>query len=189
MKIFSSRLATTLLVTAFSFLTGCAATAPQYQVANSNVQALSIGTGKIGVGTFGYGPNGSKLNQLSIRGGSYDSPVEKSWAAYLQEALKSELAAANRLSDKSDLVITGTLLENNLEAPVASDGAAHISASFVVKRRGQITYERKLTIDKQWESSFIGAIAIPAARQNYIAAMSELLGKLFADKDFERAIQ
>lgn len=189
MKNFSQCLAAALTVTLFSFLSGCASTAPQYQVANSNVQALSVGAGKVAVGKFGYGAKGTKLNQLTIRGGSYDSPVEKSWAAYLQEALKAELVASNRLTDNADAVITGVLLENDLDGSGANIGTAHISAKFVVTRSGHITYERQLTIDKQWESSFIGGIAIPLARQSYIAAMSELLGKLFTDTEFIRAIQ
>jgi hypothetical protein len=170
-------------------LMGCAATAPQYQTANSNIQTLSEGTAKAGVGNFAYGRKGAQLNRLTLRGSSYNSPIEGSWVAYVREALKTELIAANRFSENSDAIITGTLLENTLDGSGTNVGVARISMEFVVERSSGVVYKRQLTIDKQWESSFIGAIAIPAAQQNYIAAISELLGKLFADNDFKRAIE
>ena len=182
-------ISTVLLSTALVGLAGCAGTAPQYQAANSNVQALAIGSGKVGVDNFALGPKGDSLNHLSIRGGTYDSPVEKSWAVYLREALKAELNTSGRLDQRSDVKVSGTFLENDLNGSGFSTGTAHISANIVVKRARAVTYERSISADKQWESSVIGAIAIPRARQSYVATISELLGKLFSDQEFLRAIK
>jgi len=177
------------LLAALGLMTGCTATAPQYQATNNNVGVLSGGSGKVGVGEFKLGPKGESLNHLTIRGSSYVSPVDKSWAAYLREALKAELAASSRLDDKSATVVTGTLLTNELDGSGTSVGTARISADFVVVRNGTQTYRRTLTADGKWESSFIGGIAIPAAQQHYVATVSALLSQLFADPDFVGAIK
>ena len=86
-------IAVAVAMASLTYLTGCTAIAPQYQTANANVQQLAGRGGKASVGVFDYGPKGLKLNQLSTRGTSYNSPVEKSWAAYLREATETGDAA------------------------------------------------------------------------------------------------
>jgi hypothetical protein len=178
----------TFVMTAIAavLLAGCTATAPQYQATNSNAMALAVGTVKIDVAEFGLGPRGNKLNSLSLRGSSYKSPIENSWAAYLREALKSELITGGRYQSGAPVKVSGTLLENELDAG-SSTGTARIQARFVAQRNGATVYDKVLTADKRWESSFIGAVAGPLAQQNYIATVSDLLAKLFADSDFVRA--
>ncbi len=172
------------------FLSGCSATAPNYQTSNDNIQALSAIPGqKVAVGAIEYGPKGHALNSLSIRGGSFNSPINDSWAAYVQGALESELTASGRFDANSTIKVSGTLLENDLDGASFSTGTAHISVRFVVERNGQKVYDQVVTVDNQWDSSMIGAVAIPAARRNYIATISVLIGKLFRDEEFERALR
>ena len=50
---------------------------------------------------------------------------------------------------------------------------------------GQRTrYDRTLTATDEWESSALGAIAIPRAIQRYVTTVQKLVGMLFADPDF-----
>ena len=46
-----------------------------------------------------------------------------------------------------------------------------------------------LEIEHQWDSSFMGAVAISAAIDNYSAAVQKLLHVLLSDPDFAKAIQ
>lgn len=46
-----------------------------------------------------------------------------------------------------------------------------------------------LSVRHEWESSFLGAIAIPNAVANYAPAVQKLLAELLADPAFRAAIR
>ena len=180
------RLATLGALAAGLALTGCASTAPSYQPTNDNVRALQSATGgKLALGEFTA--KEASLNSLTIRGGSFVSPYGGSFAEYLKAALKSELETAGKFDSASAVSISGELLTNALDAPMGT-GSAHISARIVVKRGSNVIFDKVVAGDRTWESSFIGGIAIPAARQNYADTMKALLATLFKDKDFVTAL-
>ena len=52
---------------------------------------------------------------------------------------------------------------------------------------GVVVYDKTHNVVHEWESSFIGALAIPAAMQGYAAAVQKLTGQLFADPAFVQA--
>lgn len=127
---------------------------------------------------------GVENRKLNVRGANSlsGSASDGTFSTYLREALQTELATAGVLDPNASLVVTGTLLQNKL-----SDRNAVVGARFVVKRDGETVYDRALTAQHSWESSFMGAIAIPAAFQNHVATVQMLLGQLFSDPDFKRA--
>jgi hypothetical protein len=57
----------------------------------------------------------------------------------------------------------------------------------MVDRSGQVVFDKMLSATQQWDSSFIGAIAVPMAVQNYAGAVQKLVGVLLADSDFQHA--
>ncbi|MBK8400156.1 MAG: hypothetical protein IPL29_03550 [Propionivibrio sp.] len=63
-------------------------------------------------------------------------------------------------------------------------GTARLGANFTVDKAGQRLFEKTLSVDSRWDSSFVGAIAIPEAMNQYTALYKELAGKLFDDRDF-----
>lgn len=69
-----------------------------------------------------------------------------------------------------------------------STGTAPLAARFVVTRGGSVNYDRELKVDASWESSFIGAVAIPAAATQYEALYRKLVGALIDDADFRKAV-
>lgn len=169
------------------WLTGCASAMPRYQATVSNARALqALPGGSVSVGRFTAGDE--SLNHLSVRGNAFVSPYGDSYAEYFREALKAELESAGKLRTDSAVVITGELLVNSLEAGV-STGAAKVSARVAVTRDTRRVFETVLSTETQWESSFIGAIAIPAAQQNYADAVRQLLGKLFANQEFQQSLR
>lgn len=109
------------------------------------------------------------------------------FSGYLREALEAELATAGLLDHQAPVTISGTLLQNRVDAGSARSASAVVGARFVVERNGQVVYDRVLTARHAWDSSFMAAIAVPTAFQNHAAAIQKLLGQLFADPDFERA--
>jgi hypothetical protein len=83
--------------------------------------------------------------------------------------------------------VTGVLTRNELSSGVRT-GSAAVAGQFVLMRDGQTTFSKAFAAEHEWESSFIGAIAIPFAIDNYTATVQQLLGELFADPDFTSAL-
>lgn len=179
------------LILSFSIMTGCASVAPVYVAKNENIRVLQSKPGaKIGAGDILIKKeNADRLNQLTIRGGGYTSPYQDSFANYLKEALIIELRAAGRWDPSSTIKISGELLENDLDGSGMNTGTARVGARFIIDHSGVTAYNKVLTADHSWESSFMGAIAIPKARENYVATVQKLLGMLFSDAEFLDAIR
>ena len=98
-----------------------------------------------------------------------------------------ELQSAGLLDAGSDAVITGTLLDSTVEAPVGM-GKAALAARFVVTRAGSVRYDRALRTEASWDSPFIGVSAIPQAAGQYEALYRKLVGTLLDDPAFRAAV-
>jgi hypothetical protein len=167
-------------------LTGCSAVAPAYQPSIDNTRALQqLPDRKVSVGTFTA--RTPELNHISLRGGAFNSPFNDSYAEYLKAALRSELESAGKLDSTAQVTITGELLENALDAAIGT-GTARISARIMVTRGKDKVFDKIVVGTSSWDSSFMGAVAIPAARQNYADTMKKLLAQLFSDPDFRAAL-
>lgn len=170
--------------------TGCTIMAPQYSASPENVQTLRDG-GAYSVKVKSFDSQSGKQNEnpLSIRGSSMQSLYSGSYAAYLSEALREELALAKKLSPSSDTAITGTIMTNTIDASGFNVGTIDIAVRFAVTRGTQTRYEQVKNVHHEFPSSFAGAIAIPRAVQEYQFAVQKLLAALYSDKSFITAIQ
>ena len=122
-----------------------------------------------------------------LRGSSMTGASDGLFSTYLQQAFEAELRQAGRLDPDADLQLHGTLVHNKLDASSGSYGRASVGARFVLRRKGEVVFDKVVKADDQWESSFIGAIAIPAGMQGYVATVQKLVGTVFADPDFVAA--
>lgn len=171
-----------------SALAACAGSpAPAYQPGIANLQALRVSATPIGVDDFAAdaGVNDSRigLRADAMTGAGGDG----AFSTYLQQALETELRNAGRLDAASGLRLSGTLTANRVDANGFSVGRATVGARFVLTRDGRVVYDKAHSADHEWESSFIGALAIPAAMQGYAATVQKLIGQLFADPAFIEA--
>lgn len=169
-------------------LAACGSTpAPAYQPSIANLQALRVGMKPIGVDDFSAaaGVNDSRLGVRadSMTGAGGDG----AFSTYLQQALETELRNAGRFDAEAGLRLSGVLIENRLDASGFSVGRASVGARFVLTRDGVVIYDKAHNVEHEWESSFMGALAIPAAMQGYAGAMQKLTGQLFADPTFVEA--
>lgn len=171
-----------------SALAACAsAPAPTYQPGIANLQALRASTTAIGVDDF-TAEAGVNDRRLGLRADSMTgSGRDGAFSTYLQQALETELRNAGRLDDAAGLRLSGTLTENRLDASGFSVGRGTVGARFVLTRDGRVIYDKVHSVDHEWASSFIGALAIPAATQGYSATVQKLIGQLFADPAFVEA--
>jgi hypothetical protein len=185
------RFTTLLLALAVTILsTGCSMMAPQYTSSLDNVQTLkNAGAYKAKVGTFTASNDPANANPIKIRGSSLASPYDNSYGNYLAAAIKQELQLAQKLSPDATVEISGALLKNDLDTSSFTTGFATIEARFVVKKSGALTYDQVKSIKHEFPSSFVGAVAIPRAVQEYEFAVQKLLGVLYADPAFIAALK
>lgn len=167
-------------------MTACSTIAPKYTPAPEHVNALrDAGMEPLKLGDFTTDAKGGKdVNQLSIRGGAYVSPFEGSFVRYLREALRQELDDARLLDEHAAVELSGVLIRNELNAAGVSTANAVIEARFVVKRGGEVRYDKVKSATYEWESSFMGNVAIPRAQQNYPTVVQKLLKGLYVDPEF-----
>jgi hypothetical protein len=187
---FETRLKTGIAVLFLAATTACASVAPKYTPLPDNVNRLrDAEAAPVKVAEFTADPQvGDAVNQLSIRGGSYSSPYEGSYVNYLREALRQDLEEARLLNPAAAVEVCGVLVRNELETGTAK-GTASMTARFTVKSGGQIRFDKTKSATYEWESSFVGAVAIPRAQQNYPIVVQRLLSSLYTDADFIRALK
>lgn len=179
-----------LLVAASAVLTGCAQIqlgAPAASVDNIQ-KAKSLGAAPVAVGEFKAGAAVKDDAGISVRSNTLSSPVKGSFAQYLKENLSVELRAAGLLDPASATVVSGELVDSKLDA-ATSGGSGSLGARFVVTRAGAKVFDKEVRVQSAWESSFVGAVAIPAAINNYGALYRQLISKLLDDAEFRRAIK
>ena len=171
---------------AAAFMVGCTHMTPTYQESVDNVNKLqAAGKASVNVGNF-TGKN--ELQRLSARANSFTSPYNDSFSEYIREALRLELVRAGILDTNSPVTIEGVLEANDLDIGVEV-GLQNISVRFIVRRNPKVIYEKIITTQHRWGSAFIGAVAIPMARDAYPAAVSKLFSQLFSDPEFIAAIR
>ena len=171
------------------FFAGCAMQSPPYSPSIDHVQLIKDKTRQAAkLGEFSVQAGAKNATSIGIRASSMSSNVGGDDAQYLAQALRSELEMAQRLDPKANIEITGVLLGTDIDTGM-SEGTGYIQARFVVKNNGAIRFDKVKRGDFKWESSFVGAIAIPAAQQAYPSVVKELLGALYGDDDFQQALQ
>ena len=172
-------------------MTGCVTlTTPRYQPSVANIELLeSSASQPVAVGKF-QASAGVPNQEMSVRGnGMRAGSATGTFSGYLHDALIKELKTAGLYVPKSSTQVQGELVRNEINAGVGSDGgSAMISARFEVLRHGRQIYNKTLSAKQNWDSSFIGAIAIPTAVRNYPVVVQKLLAELFGDPAFMRAI-
>lgn len=170
-------------------VSGCAVKAPPYQGSINNIQVLQraqVSSARLGEFTVKAGATGA--TEISLRGNPMTSPVGDSFAAYLADGLKQELDLAKRLDPKSSFEISGTMLGTDIDTAVGT-ASGYLEARFVVKQDGVIRFDKVKRGESSWESSFVGAVAIPKAMQSYPVIVQSVLSALYSDSDFQNSLK
>lgn len=177
-------------VTALLAMTGCAINAPAYQPSIDNVGVLKqAGSATVSLGEFKVQSGAIGATAISLRAASMVPPNGGDYAGYLADALKTELDLARRLDPKAKIEITGVLLKNDISAGGLVRNSGEIEARFVVRRDGQVRFDKVVRGATDWEGSLLGSIAIPRAQQQYPMLVQRLLQSLYNDAQFQSAIR
>lgn len=124
--------------------------------------------------------------QGGLRGANIEAPG-RSFSRHLGQVLKAELHSAGLLDPQSDAVIEGQLTESKVDAAIGT-GTARLAARFQVRRAGGTVFDKEVSASDSWDSSFVGAIAVPRAVEHYGALYRSLVLELAKDADFRRAL-
>lgn len=137
------------------------------------------------VGTFELAPGKEHFVDTQLGGlrGASLVPSKGTWSQHLKDTLITELTAARLYDTASRYVIEGQLIDSQVDAP-AGTGTARLVARFMVKKEGSMVYDKEITADASWESSFMGAVAVPTAMNQYGALYKKLITKLVDDPAF-----
>jgi len=186
------RFSSIALLVGAALLTGCAQLklGPPTASVDNIQRAKATGMTPVAVGNFVLAPGKPAAldTALDVRSNTVSSPVQGSFAQYLKENLSVDLRAAGLLDPASKTVISGLLTESILDVPMSQSKGA-LGARFSVTRDGRSVYDKELKAASSWESSFVGAVAIPAAMNNYTALYRELVAKLLDDPAFRAAVK
>jgi hypothetical protein len=192
-NLFSSRAVVQRLTLAavLAVLTGCAsvkmpAAAPSAANAEK-LRATKLMPAQLGTFKLAAGKPADMDTTLGGLRGSSVSPANGSFALQLRDEIAAELTAAGLLDAKSRIVIEGQLTDSMVDAGMSA-GKGRLAAKIQIKRDGQALFDKEVVAEATWESSFVGAIALPAAINQYGALYKTLVGKLFDDADFKRAL-
>ena len=120
-----------------------------------------------------------------LRGSSL-APESGSFSQQLKDELVVALRGAGLYDPASTMVISGMLTDSMVDAAIGT-GKARLAARFTVDRDGRRAYDKELAVESSWESSFVGAIALPLAINQYGAQYRALIDKLIADPEFRAA--
>ncbi|MBS1209095.1 MAG: hypothetical protein H6R19_1493 [Proteobacteria bacterium] len=157
---------------------------PAYTPSFQNVQKLAEVQSQLNLGQFSV--DKPDLDKISIRGNTMVSPTG-SFASYLQGAVTSELKLANKLADADAPELSAVIMENDLSVPIAPTGSGKMCVQFIVKKNKSPVFQKQVSGEVTFPSSFIGAVAIPNAIRAYPDLVANLLENLYGDSDFLNA--
>jgi len=179
-----------LLLTVLA-VTGCATIKLDVPGATANtvekLRAANLSPTQVGSFKIAPGKDASMDTSLGgLRSGSL-APAHGGWSQFLKDTLVTELTAAGLYDPASRFVIEGQLTDSRVDAAIGT-GTARLAARFIVTNNGYAAYDKELTVDASWPSSFAGAVAIPEAMNQYGALYKKLAASLFDDPDFQSAL-
>jgi hypothetical protein len=164
---------------------------PPQPVIENTVALRDAGTDKASVGNFTLAAGKSKgIDQkVTARGSPISVEGGGTFSGFLRQALINDLTSAGRFDPAATTVIEGELIDNTLNAAGTKNASAVLAVRFIVKRDGQTRFDKQVRQEAKWESSFVGAIAIPDAINHFSEQFRLILLKLYRDPEFLKALR
>ncbi|WAJ39323.1 hypothetical protein OU800_08865 [Pseudomonas sp. GOM7] len=175
-----------LLASVAAVLQGCGVTMPRYEPNYDNVQLLKQHAPLSMLDTPSVVADKGQ-DSIAVRANPLRSP-EGSLSKHVQKALESELRLAGLLDPAAKRHLDVRLRENSMTAGMGS-GNGSIRADFELREGNTSLYSASKTVNSVWDSSFVGAIAIPSAANAYNPLVRKLLAELYQDPAFIAALK
>lgn len=170
---------------------GCTATASPPDTSIRAVRAASVADfPPIALGAFTPSPalpRGAD-RAVGLRAMTVKPPNGRSFSQFLGETIEVQLRLAAKLDPASPITLSGSMTEIAANTRIGRANGA-IAATFRLTVGGRVTFEKTLRAEGEWDSSFIGAVAILNAEREYTALYPKLVETLFEDADFRAALR
>jgi hypothetical protein len=167
-------------------LQGCGATMPRYEASFDNVQALKSQAPLVKLNSPAVVADKGQ-DSIFARANPIHSP-EGSISKHVQKALEDELRLAGLVEASAPRHLDVRLRNSKLDAPIGT-GSGAISADFTLREGERSLYSTRKTVTSTWDSSFMGALAIPAAANAFNPLVRKLLAELYQDPAFIEAMK
>jgi hypothetical protein len=181
-----------LIIFSAAALTGCASVKlpPPTAKAETVLALRSANLSPAMVGEFKLADGKDPEIDKKVGGlrGSSLTAANGSFSQQLKAEVITALQAAALYDEQSAIRIEGQLTDSMVDAAIKT-GTGRLAARFTVDRNGKRMYDKELVVESNWPSSFMGAIAIPKAINEYGALYKKLTDKLFADEAFQQALK
>ncbi|WP_395792407.1 hypothetical protein [Aquimonas sp.] len=170
-------------------LSACASV-PAVQYQTSLNASVVLGAGEPARGGSASAAKGVNDRTVGMRGAAMESSSpERTFSSFIRDAVIAELKAAGRYSDEAPRQVSVELLKHDVSMAGIKTGHATLTARFRIEDKGAVRFDRVIEVRHEWESSFIGAVAIRAGLDNYPTAVQRLIEQLFVDPEFQQALQ
>ena len=171
-----------IAIIAAVLLSACTLKVPPYNADIGNVSKLKKATNEpLSLGKI---ESEKKLNKLSLRGSPLISSVGTSYGQYIENALQQELELAKLWSGVAKKQVSGKVIAQDIDISGFSEGSAFLKVNFIVSEEGATLYDKVITAEHNFDSSFMGSIAIPNGQRSYVELVQKLLSNLYSDKEF-----
>jgi hypothetical protein len=171
-------------------VTGCAMVTPNYSPSVDNAEVLKkSGVAPSAVANITVKAGTAGASSIGIRANTMGSSVGSNYGDYIASAIKQELQLAKLYDPQSTLQISGNLLKNDIAAGGFSTNTGEIEIQLTVKKADVIKYQRVKRVEHSWDSSFVGAVAIPRAQQQYPVMVQKLITTFLNDPEFVTALK
>jgi len=170
--------------------TGCAQLnagpySPNYE---SLDQLRKAQPGKVAVADVKPGDPKAPVNQITLRGSSMGT-AQGSFANYLRDAVVADMKELTVYDPQAGTRIDVTMLKNDIDVSGLSTGTGVIEIDLSVTRGAEKRLSKRYAANTSFESSFVGAVAIPKGLAEYPVLVRALLAKVYSDPEFVKAVQ
>lgn len=170
-------------------LSGCALSVPNYSPRYEVIDQLKKKSiDKLAVGDFQPSDPKADVNHITLRGSPL-SPESGTYADYLENALRADLGEVGVYDPASGTRLDATLLKNDIDVSGFSTGTGVIEVRLSVSRQSRISFEKTYMANTQFDSSFVGAVAIPKGQAEYPNLVRTLLQQIYLDAAFIEAVK
>ena len=143
---------------------------------------------KVAVGTFQPRNPDAPVNKISLRAANLAGP-KGTFAQYLEDALIQDLKEIAVYDAGAGTRIDATILKNDIDISGFSTGTGRMDVELTVTRNAKTSLKKTYSASTTFESSFVGAVAIPKGQFEYGNLVRTLLGQVYADPQFIEALK
>jgi len=171
-------------------VSGCATiTAPTYTPHYESIDRLKKNNiEKMSLGEVQPRDPSASVNKIKLRAAVLVSS-NGTFANYLESAIRSDLMEMGLYDPTSTTQVDASLIKNDINISGFNTGYGEMEVMLRVSKKDGPKFEKVYSVNTQFESSFVGAVAIPKGQNEYPNLVRALLQKVYVDPAFIEAVK